>query len=253
MAVYKHPLNEKARLFMRLSYLMKRFNFHLQTPTPENCQAAVVVLLELYNLSSRLDLKSAALHMLDLQIQAVKLAEGIEGVDAGRVRRVLDKLENNSKHLYGFRGQLGQHIKSHNFLNILKQRASIAGGINDLDIPLFNHWLNLSEGERTRDLKAWVKPYEIAYDAVELLMDLINQGIKTTKEIAIGGFYQASLSHEIDYQFMSIDLGENEELYPEISAGKQRISIRFVDATNLEEKGKQILDDVKFTLNLYSI
>lgn len=252
MAVYEHPLNEKTRLFMRLSYLIKRFNFHLENPTPENCQAAIVVLLELYNLSSRLDVKSAALHVLDVQTQAVRSVESVEGVDTVRVKRILEKLEEKSKRLYSFRGQLGQHLKSHNFLNILKQRSSIAGGINDLDVPLFNHWLNLSEDQRVRDLREWARPYEIAFEAVELLMELVYQGMTTKEEVAPDGFYQATLSHEIDYQIISIELGEDVAVYPEISAGKQRFSIRFVDASNLEEKGKQIIEDVNFTLRLYS-
>lgn len=252
MAVYEHPLNEKTRLFMRLSYLIKRFNFHLENPSPENCQAAIVVLLELYNLSSRLDVKNAALHVLDVQTQAVKLAEGLDGVDKGRVKRILEKLEEKSKRLYSFRGQLGQHLKTHNFLNILKQRGSIAGGVNDLDVPIFNHWLNLPEEHRVNDLRSWARPYEIAFEAVELLMALIYQGIETSEAVAKGGFYQATLSHEIDYQIISIGLEENAEIYPEISAGKQRFSVRFVDASNLEEKGKQIVEDVNFTLTLYS-
>jgi len=252
MAVYEHPLNEKTRLFMRLSYLIKRFNFHLENPTPESCQAAIVVLLELYNLSSRLDVKNAALHVLDVQTQAVRMAEGVEGIDTTRVARILEKLEEKSKRLYSFRGQLGQHLKTHNFLNILKQRASIAGGINDLDVPLFNHWMNQPEENRVVDLRAWARPYVIAYEAVELLMDLIYQGIQTSEEVAPGGFYQATLSHEVDYQIISIGLEDDVEIYPEISAGKQRFSIRFVDASNLEEKGKQIIEDVNFTLRLYS-
>ena len=250
--LYEHPLNEKTRLFMRLSYLIKRFNFHLENPTPENCQAAIVVLLELYNLSSRLDVKNAALHVLDVQTQAVRMAEGVEGIDMSRVARILEKLEEKSKRLYSFRGQLGQHLKTHNFLNILKQRASIAGGINDLDVPLFNHWLNLPEEKREEDLRLWARPYVIAFEAVELLMDLIYQGISSTEEVALGGFYQATLSHEVDYQIISIGLEEDAKIYPEISAGKQRFSIRFVDASNLEEKGKQIVEDVNFTLKLYS-
>jgi len=73
---------------------------------PENCQAAIVVLLELYNLSSRLDVKNAALHVLDVQTQAVRLAEGVEGIDKGRVARILEKLEEKSKRLYSFRLQV---------------------------------------------------------------------------------------------------------------------------------------------------
>lgn len=251
MAVYEQPLNEKIRLFMRLSYLMDRFNHHLENPTPVNCQAAVMVLLELYNLSSRLDVKNAALHVLDIQSQGVRMAKGVEGIDQTYVNKILKKLDDKSKQLYSFRGQLGQQLKAHNFLNILKQRASIAGGINDLDVPLFNFWLDQPVEQRLKDLRGWARPYEIAFEAIELVMNLIYQGVETTEAVAEGGFYQASLSPEREYQILSIALEDNIKIYPEISAGKQRFSIRFVDASNLEEKGKQIIEDVKFTLKLY--
>lgn len=252
MAVYKQPLNEKMRLFMRLSYLMKRFSHHLDDPTPTNCQAAIMVLLELYNLSSRLDVKNAALHVLDLQTHSIRQIEGAEGVDKGKAERVLEKLEEKSKQLYSFRGQLGQQLKSHNFLNILRQRASIAGGINDLDVPLFNYWLNRPAKERAKDLRGWAKPYAIAFEAIELLMDLTYRGEEAQQVVAEGGFYQSTLSPERDHQILSIELPDNSSIYPEVSAGKQRFSVRFVDASNLEEKGKQIVENVDFTLTLYS-
>lgn len=252
MAVFEQPLNEKIRLFMRLSYLMKRFNYHLEDASPENCQAAVTILLELYDLSARLDVKNAALHVLDFQTQAVRQAKGAQGVDDGHATRILEKLEDRSKKLYSFRGQLGQHLKTHSFLNILRQRASIAGGINGLDIPLFNHWLNQPDKKRIEDLRGWAKPYEIAFDAIELLMELIYQSAETQEITAEGGFYQSSLGHDRDYQILSIELPDSSKVYPEISAGKQRLSVRFVDATMLEERGKQIVENIDFKLTLYS-
>ncbi len=252
MAIYEQPLNEKIRLFMRLTFLMERFNHHLEDPTPENCQAAVMVLLELYNLSSRLDVKNAALHVLDFQTQAVRHAEGVEGIDTAKATRMLEKLEDKSKRLYSFRGQLGQHLKVHNFLNILKQRASIAGGINRMDIPLFNYWLSLPEKIKVEDLRGWVRPYDIAFEAIQLLMELIYSGPTTQAAVAKGGFYQETLNSSKDYQVLQIELKDDSPYYPEISAGKQRFSIRFVDSSQLEEKGKQIISDVDFILTLYS-
>lgn len=237
---------------MRLTFLMERFNYHLEEPTAENCQAAIMVLLELYNLSSRLDVKNAALHVLDFQTQAVRNVEGMENVDSVRATRMLEKLEEKSKRLYSFRGQLGQHLKIHNFLNILKQRASIAGGINSMDIPLFNFWLSLPEEKKIEDLRNWVRPYGIAFDAIQLLMELIYSGFETEEVVAKDGFYQATLSPNRDYQILKVSLSDKSTYYPEISAGKQRFSIRFVDSSVLEEKGKQIITDVSFKLTLYS-
>lgn len=252
MAVYEQPLNEKIRLFIRLTYLMERFNHHLKDPLPENCQEAVMVLLELYNLSSRLDVKNAALHVLDWQSQAVRQAEGVEGIDTAKVARVLAKLEEKSRQLYSFRGQLGQHLKTHNFLNILKQRASIAGGVNGMDLPLFNYWLSTPVDQRVSDLKGWVRPYDIAYEAIQLLMELIYQGSEVKQVVAEGGFYQTTLSPDRDYQILRIKLPDSSTQYPEISAGKQRFSVRFVDASSLDERGKQVVEDINFELTLYS-
>lgn len=237
---------------MRLCFLMKRFNYHLEDPTPKNCQAAIMALLELYNLSSRLDVKNAALHVLDFQSQAIRQADGVQCVDSAHILRILATLDEKSKRLHSFRGQLGQQLKSHSFLNTLRQRASIAGGINGLDIPLFNYWLNRPDKERVDDLRSWVRPYEIAFEAIQILMDLIYQGIDEQTIVAESGFYQSSLNHDKDYQILAIELPDNARVYPEISAGKQRFSVRFVDASALEEKGKQITDNVEFKLTLYS-
>lgn len=253
MAVYEQPLNEKIRLFLRLEYLLNRFNYHLKHLSPENSQAAVMVLLELYNLSSRLDVKNAALNVLEWQAQAVRRVEGMEGVDADRMQRILGKLEDKSKRLYNFRGQLGQHLKTHTFFNILKQRSSIAGGVNGLDIPLFNYWLSQTERHRMDDLKHWVKPYEFVYEAIRLIMELILAGEEREEVIAEGGFHQATLAPNKEYQLLQIELPSDVQYYPEISAGKQRFSVRFVDASQLEEKGKQIIEDVPFTLKLYKL
>jgi cell division protein ZapD len=250
MAVYEQPLNEKIRLFLRLEYLLDRFNYHLKDPSPENSQAAVMVLLELYNLSSRLDVKNAALNVLEWEAQAVRRVDNMETADADRTERILQKLEEKSKRLYNFRGQLGQHLKSHNFFNILKQRSSIAGGVNGLDIPLFKYWLSQPDKHRTDDLKSWVKPYEFAQDAIQFVMELILTGMEKQEIVAEGGFYQSTLSPNKEYQLLRIELPNGVQYYPEISAGKQRFSVRFVDASQLEEKGKQIFEDVPFTLSL---
>lgn len=235
---------------MRLGYLLERFNHHLKDLSPENSHSAVLVLLEIYNLSSRLDVKSATLNVLEWQSQAVRRLEGIDGVDADRMQRILKKLEDKSKRLYNFHGQLGQHLKMHNFLNILKQRSTIAGGINGLDIPLFQYWLSQSERKRMDDLKSWVRPYEVAQEAIHLVMELIFESNEQETIVAEGGFYQASLSPNKDYQLLQIELSESASYYPEISAGKQRFSVRFVGSSQLEEKGKQIINDVEFKLKL---
>jgi len=253
MAVYEQPLNEKIRLFLRLEFLIKRFNIHLDHPTPENCQAAIVVLLELYNLSSRLDVKNALLNMLDWQTQAVRRLSELEGSDAERFQKFLNRLEERAKQIYSFRGQLGQNLKRHAFLNLLRQRAGIAGNMNGFDVPLFNYWLHQSEEKRVTDLREWVEPYSMAYDAIEIVLQLIRESRNSEAVIAEDGFFQAGLSPNREYQLLRIELSEDMNYYPEVSAGKQRFSVRFVKVEDLAERGTQELKDVPFSLFLCSL
>ena len=253
MAVYEQPLNEKIRLFLRLEHLVLRFRTHLEHPTPENCQAAIMVLLELYNLSSRLDVKNAILNVLDWQTQAVRRLSDLEGVDADRLQKVLNKLEEKGKQLYSFRGQLGQTLKRHSFLNLLRQRAGIAGSMNGFDVPLFNFWLSQSKEKLDKDLNEWVEPYSMAYDAIEIVLQLIRESRDSEDVIAEGGFFQSGLNPNREYQLLRIRLDADADYYPEVSAGKQRFSVRFVKSGDLAERGDQALGDIPFSLSLCSL
>ncbi len=52
------------------------------------------------------------------------------------------------------------------------------------------------------------------------------------------------------YQLLQVQLPEGATLYPEISAGKQRFSLRFVELGLLDERGKQSAENVSFHLKL---
>lgn len=253
MAVYEHPLNEKIRLFSRLDFLISRFNFYMQSPEPENCHSALMILLELNNLSSRLDVKSATLNVLDWQTQALNRMADLEDTDREKLESTLAKLEERSKDLHEFRGQLGQHLKAHSFLNMLKQRSIIAGGINSFDVPVFNFWLSRSQAVRVADLEGWVEPFIIAHNAISIVLELVKQSGNSVSQVARDGFYQATLNGDKEYQMLLIELPDEARFFPEVSAGKQRFSLRFVDADHLEERSKQIPQDVEFSLTICSL
>lgn len=253
MAVYEHPLNEKIRLFSRLEFLIHRYNFYMQYPEPENCHSALMILLELNNLSSRLDVKSATLNVLDWQTQALSRMTELEDVDRIKLETTLTKLDDRAKKLHEFRGQLGQHLKAHSFLNMLKQRSIIAGGINSFDVPVFNFWLSRSEADRVAELEGWVEPFLIAYDAISIVLELVRQSGSSINQVARDGFYQSTLNNSKESQMLRIEVPDEARFFPEVSAGKQRFSIRFVDADHLEERSKQIPSDVEFTLKICSL
>ncbi|HHC75008.1 MAG TPA: cell division protein ZapD, partial [Thiothrix sp.] len=54
------------------------------------------------------------------------------------------------------------------------------------------------------------------------------------------------------YQLLRIEIPEDVDFYPEISAGRQRFSVRFVSIHDMEERGKQVIEDINFKLTLCS-
>ncbi|MBU0656589.1 MAG: cell division protein ZapD [Gammaproteobacteria bacterium] len=251
MISYEQPLNEKIRLFLRLELLTERFEYHVSgEPMPENTVAALHLLLDLYNLSARLDIKSEILKEIDRIGQSTRMLLRDENADVQRLDKVLEKLNFHSDVLYQQRGQLGQHLKNHMFFNSLRQRSSLPGGINGFDIPLFNYWQRVPVEERLGNLREWVAPYVTANAAVQDILNLMREFCERRDEVGKEGFFQSTLEGRKPYQMMRVELQGEVDYYPEISAGKQRFTLRFVNADMLADRGKQVNENVPFTLAL---
>nr|CAA6803926.1 MAG: FIG002842: hypothetical protein [uncultured Thiotrichaceae bacterium] len=244
MIIYEQPLNEKIRLFLRLELLAKRFRHHLAAESRSDILSALTLLLELYNLSARIDLKSDVIKEIDRTSQSVRKV--IAGT--GKQDETLEILTDHSNLLYQLHGPLGQHLRSHTFFSSLRQRASLPGGINGFDISLLSFWLEKDEAVCIADLKRWSESYMHTADAASYLLGLIRNYCDGNEHVAKAGFFQLSL--RAPYQLLQVELPSGMNLYPEISAGKQRFSLRFVEVDLLADRGKQVDDDVPFRLKL---
>lgn len=244
MIVYEQPLNEKIRLFLRLELLAKRFRHHLASESRSDILSALTLLLELYNLSSRIDLKSDVIKEIDRTSQSVRRVIA----ETGEQDATLEKLTDHSNLLYQLRGPLGQHLRSHMFFSSLLQRASLPGGINGFDISLLNFWLEKDVSACKEDLRRWSEAYMQTADAAGYLLNLVRNYCTGEEHVAKAGFFQLSL--RTPYQMLQVLLPEDARMYPEISAGKQRFSLRFVEIGLLDDRGKQAADNVSFRLKL---
>lgn len=250
MITYEQPLNEKIRLFLRLELLVNRFKYHVGQADPADTLAALQLLLELYNLVARIDLKSDVIKETDRLAQAVR--RSIQGEATFEQQASLDQLDAHVNRLYQLRGSLGQHLYANAFFSQLRQRTALAGGLNGFDIPVLNFWLAQANHSRTADLKQWGEPFVCTADAVSSMLALIRSDCQGSEEVAKAGFFQSSFGSGKVYQLIQIELAEPRAIYPEISAGKQRFSLRFVEADDLAERGKQVSDNVPFRLKLCS-
>lgn len=252
MTIYEQPLHEKIRVLLRLEQLVRRFDFHIRDEQRASSEASLLILLDLYNLAARLDLKSEILKEIDRQALVVKFRRENGNMDMESEGDILETLSNVNAKLYALLGPLGQRLKNHGFFNVLRQRSNLPGGINGFDIPLLQFWLNKPASARIKDLVYLVEPYRVANEAVQVILLLIRGCSQGEEEVAKNGFYQATLTQRPPNQLLRVEIPNNVNYYPEISAGKQRFSIRFVAMNGLEERGKQVMEDINFRITLCS-
>ena len=98
----------------------------------------------------------------------------------------------------------------------------------------------------------WLEPFEVIKDAIDLILSLIRESKERRQVNARNGFYQQTLDYRHTYQLLRLEMPKQVGYYPEVSAGKQRFSIRFVSSHNMSERSKQHAKDVEFYLALCS-
>lgn len=245
--VFEHPLNERCRMLLRLARLFEQFEYYLAEESEWHSRAALAALLDIANCLARADIKSELIKEMDRYTLSLGKMAGAPGVDDDRLRQILAEIKDIGSKLNQTQGQLGQSLRSNEFLGSIQQRSSIPGGSFDFDLPQYHHWLKGSHEERHRQLKRWSADIMIVKNAVTLLLTLIRSSATPRDEIAVKGFFQLSLNQQQAVQLVRVRLRHSDGLYAEISGGKHRFTIRFLDARDLEHPG-QTQQDVNFQL-----
>lgn len=246
--VFEHPLNEKCRTWLRLSHLFEQLDFHLPHSSEWHARAAMSALLDIAGVLSRADIKSELLKELDRYKHSLARMADTPGVDTDRLEHILQDLHRTCEAVRDITGQLGNALRSHEFLNSILQRSSIAGGSFDFDLPQYHLWLQMPQAERSLQLDDWRHEVSAVHDAVDLLLNLIRNSAVPSQESAAHGFYQKSLPSNISVQLVRIGIPASENLYAEISGGKHRFSIRFMDCADWQHPA-QVDRNVNFSLS----
>ena len=246
--IFEHPLNEKCRTWLRLSHLFEQFEFHLPHIEEWHARAAVSALLDIANVLSRADIKSELLKELERYKQSLSRMANSPGVDTDRLEHILQDLHQTCQGVRKIKGQLGGPLRANEFLNSVVQRSSIAGGAFDFDLPQFHYWLRMPQDERSLQLDDWRHEVAPVQNAVELLLTLIRNSAVPSQETAPNGFYQKSLPSNVSAQLLRVGIPSAGGVFAEISGGKHRFSIRFLECGDWQHPN-QADRDVPFALS----
>jgi cell division protein ZapD len=210
---------------------------------------ALLTVLEITTLVERGDIKQEVLKELERQHKSLTLLISHQGVDKSRLELTLSKLKTALNTIHSIDGKLGEHLKKIDFLLSIKQRSSIPGGSCDFDLPQLRYWLNLPYTARTGDIDRWSQPYTQIYDVLVLVLNIIRDSAHAEMTTAVKGFFQEALDTSQPNQLLRIEMEHGSNIFPEISAGKHRYSIRFLQAKgSVDRLPVQYKEDITFRL-----
>lgn len=247
LITYEYPLHERSRTLLRLEHCFRQYDYHASHNNPWETRAAMLAMLDVSAILARADIKSDLIKEMERQSVALGKMRQSKGVDTQMLEDILLKINNTISSMHNVGGQLGKQIRDNEFLKSIQQRTSLAGGDCDFDLPLYYHWLAQSHSQRQTDMQEWIASIQPLRDSVELLLMLIRGSAVGHDELAENGFFQKTLDGNITVQMIRIVLHRQQQFYPEVSGGKHRFSIRFMQTTPLEHP-QQTSEHISFNL-----
>lgn len=244
---YEQPLNERMRVLLRLEHLFHQSHHHLQGDSRSDSRCAIMSLLELVSIFERTEIKADIIKELDRNNANLAKLREVPGVDVSRLGEILQELVVLGEGLVALQGPVGRSLRSSEFLSAILQRSSIPGGTCDFDLPLFHYWLQRPADERLAALKAWFQVFDPIPKAVNTVLGLVRQSTSPVQQTARAGFYQQGLDTQPPGQLVRVILPADSPYYAEISGGKHRFTIRFMEP-NYVDRPLQTAADVDFTL-----
>ena len=251
IGIFEQPLSERYRLFLRVEQLFERLDHHIAGDEPWDTHAALQAILELLQTISRGDSKRELIKELDRQRSSLSQFADQPAVDRARLNGVLHEQQELINELHATTGGLGQDLRNNEMLSQLQQRATAGGYPGVIELPGYQRWLQRPITERRKMMNEWLEPLAGARDAIARCLQLSRQAADWQSMVAESSYYEQTLEAGQPIQLLRVRLADNgndRHMFPEISAGRQRFTIRFFTQPDPAKRATQVSGDTEFDL-----
>lgn len=245
--LYEQPLNELTRVCLRFEHLFQLIKHSFNQETRLDSLNALHTLSDIVTLSDRPELKVKFIKELSRHYANLNRLTQVPHVDHSQLQIILDELDTAGNILNQISGKFAHELRKNEFLNSIRLQLANPGGACTVNTPTLNYWIHQPYEIRRGQLAQWIEEVQIIHHVTELILKLIRDSSVAEFKTAHHGFYEMTLDSKVPNQLLRIELPENYTLYPEISAGRHRLCLRFLEPT-FRDRDRQIDDDVTFKL-----
>jgi len=238
LITFEQPLNECIRICLRLEHLFQQFHTSLKVHTfsEQNARLAISILIELLNVIDRPDLKSRLTQTLTQNVSTLTQLQQSTHIDQNHLQSILTKLDPLTNQLHSTHTKIAEDLRNNDFLSSVRTQVHNPGGICDFALPVFACWLTRDNEEQKQQLETWFKEFSLLESITEIILELTRESAVPEKLIATEAFYQRTLNPNTPVQLIRISLPSALNLYPELSVGKHRLSIHFMETNYTDGK-----------------
>jgi len=252
LSSYDYPFNERIRTLLRLEDLFVKTQHYLRGDHEFNHHTALIGIFQILDVIDRAELKTDLLQELDRQKIVMESLRGNPSIAEGILNEVIEEIEKTARLLRLNTGRIGQSLRDNEWLMGIKQRAGIPGGVCEFDVPSYHHWLALPPAQRKLDLESWLTPLTPLYDGLRIILHILRGSGAPTSLVARQGTYQQMLGGAKPAQMLRISVDDEHGCFPEVSANKYAINIRF-NVLEPGQKPHQYDKDIPFELTLCNL
>lgn len=246
---YEQPLNERVRTFLRVEHLFDLADHYSEGGGQWDSRLCLATLLEIVDIVGRSDIKSELIKELERHSATLSALQKNPGVDQQRLVSILGDINEYLSDLRDGNSQPGQSLRKDELIQSIRHRNSIPGGTCNFDLPAYHHWLHKSASERSAHLDAWQKDLQILKKGLKLALNMIRNSTSPKREQAAKGFFQKPIESNVSCQMVRVLLPAGSRYYPEISGGRHRFTVRFMEQPDTRDRAVQTEDTVDFVLH----
>jgi len=231
MITFEQPMNEYLRLCLRIEHLFEQLELSQQGKEPWHSRIAISQILHLMTITERVDLKSKLLHLLKQCRQYYQRgSQNIERDFSGHEDNstIVDYLNFYINSLTRMERRFGDSIRHSEFLHKIRLQSANPAGVVPFNSPEFYLWLCQSAENRQNDIASWAHAFEELKCINRLLLHLVRVNHDCIDVCAENGFHHERLDASVNNHLVSVKVDAGYQVFPEISVGRQRISVHFM-------------------------
>jgi len=231
VSLYEEPVQEKIRKFIKIEFLLNKIYYFKGKDDKSENYIALLALCELYEILSRSDIKSELIREIETQNSYFQSIKEMPQADSSKLNSVLEKQNILLKLIYSnevnYLDHLGRDIL---FKTILKNCFT------QLQPASIDFWLSRDILIRETQIDLWLEPLIFIKRSIDFILEIVRKSGRFEDRMAEKGFFIEKLDPKKNVLLVRVTLTSDLYYYPQISVGKQRLTIMFMtkdDKNNL--------------------